>query len=119
MEALLQAGLQVCAFDPAKPSGPGIVFFDSLTTKLCDWLQAVTVRGRERVLAVALWSTALGRGGPWPLLEAGASDVLAWDGSPTAAADVVARFRRWEEVDAVVVSPLVQNTLVGRVPTGS
>jgi transcriptional regulator with GAF, ATPase, and Fis domain len=114
VEALVHAGLDVSAFDPARPSGPGIVFFDRLTTNLCDWLQDVTDRGRERVLAVAMWGTSLGSRGVWTLLDAGASDVLAWDHSKSAAEDIVARLKRWDEVDHVLFSPVVQNALVGR-----
>lgn len=57
-------------------------------------------------------STGAGTG-PWPLLRAGASDVLAWDASATPAEDVVRRLRRWAAVDRLVASPLATDNLVG------
>jgi transcriptional regulator with GAF, ATPase, and Fis domain len=50
----------------------------------------------------------------WRLLEAGASDVFAWDHSGDPAVDIVARFRRWEAIDALARSSVVQETFVGQ-----
>jgi transcriptional regulator with GAF, ATPase, and Fis domain len=68
------------------------------------------------VLAVALEPTALADGASWRLLQAGASDVLAWTGSADLARAVALRLERWEQVDRVVNSPLVRDHLVGQGP---
>ncbi|MGH4007622.1 MAG: sigma 54-interacting transcriptional regulator [Pseudonocardiaceae bacterium] len=53
----------------------------------------------------------------WPLLSRGASDVLCWSSTDDPGAAVLARLRRWNEVDAVVDSPLVRRQLIGRSST--
>jgi transcriptional regulator with GAF, ATPase, and Fis domain len=115
-EALTRAGLGVRAADPAAPGGPGVLFFAEVTPPLCEGVRRASRNGLERVLAVAATGAALARGGSWRLLQAGAGDVLAWDQSEDPAGDVAARFERWEAVDRLVRSPLVQNNLVGRSP---
>jgi transcriptional regulator with GAF, ATPase, and Fis domain len=50
----------------------------------------------------------------WQLLGAGASDVFAWDHSADPAAEVNARFERWDQVDRLMRSPTVQKNLVGQ-----
>ncbi|MEU4078324.1 sigma 54-interacting transcriptional regulator [Streptomyces venezuelae] len=113
VELLRRAGLDVCPPRPGHPEGPGVLLFETVDDTLPARLARLGGAGRHRVLAVALARAALDGAGPWPLLRAGASDVLAWDGSATPADDVVRRLRRWAEVDALVASPLVAENLVG------
>ncbi|MFB7512183.1 sigma 54-interacting transcriptional regulator [Streptomyces sp. NPDC056144] len=97
--------------EPAE--GPGVLLLTAADDTLLTRLARLCDGGRHRVLAVALTRAALGPSGPWPLLDAGAADVLAWDASPTPAEDVLRRLRRWAAVDALVTSPLVTDNLVG------
>ena len=46
-------------------------------------------------------------------MQAGASDVFAWDSTDSPAA-IAARFQHWKAVDDLVNSPLVRGNLVGR-----
>lgn len=116
LDALEDVGVSTYALDPNAPSGPGMLFFDEITQRLCDFLREVGCSGLQRVLAIALSRSALGDGGAWRLLQAGASDVFTWDHSVSPARAVAARFERWESVDRLVRSPLVQNNLVGHSP---
>ncbi|HEX8903413.1 MAG TPA: sigma 54-interacting transcriptional regulator, partial [Longimicrobiaceae bacterium] len=102
--------------DRDEAPGPGVVFFDELTEPLCDFVRDASRNGVRRVLAVATSAAALPREGAWRLLRHGASDVFAWDHSPTPAAEVVLRLERWRAVDRLVESPLVRNNLVGESP---
>ena len=113
--ALAAAGLQTWPLDGLAPTGPGLVFFDAVSDGLCDFLREARQDGRERVLAVATASTVLSTAACWRLLESGAADVFAWDHS-AAAPEVVARLRRWAEVDRLVGSPVVRDLLVGDSP---
>ncbi|MCX5394782.1 sigma 54-interacting transcriptional regulator [Streptomyces sp. NBC_00094] len=113
LELLRRAGLDARPPRREPAEGPGVLFFAAVDDTLAARLARLGAEGRNRVLAVALTRSALDRAGPWPLLRAGASDVLAWDASATPADDVVRRLRRWAAVDRVVASPLVADNLVG------
>jgi transcriptional regulator with GAF, ATPase, and Fis domain len=116
LDALKQAGIDLYEADPSAPEGQGVLFFDRITAQLCDFLGGASRHGLGRVLAIALHRAALSNRGVWRLLQAGASDVFAWDHSADPAQEVVARFMRWREVDEIVQSPLVNGNLAGRSP---
>ena len=111
---LQQAGLssqEVCAEE--MPTA-GIIFFDQLTPQLYEVMRAVSHQGSERIIGVALNRAALANGQSWMLLQAGASDVFDWEHSSNPAQEIAEHFERWQEVDEIVNSPLVQNNLAGR-----
>src|SRR5215468_679021 len=116
LDALSRAGVRSYAADPSEPSGQGVLFFDQITHRLCQFLREASRRGLERIIAVALSHSALADRGTWRLLQAGASDVFAWDHSTDPAQEVAARFERWEQVDEIVRSPLVKKNLAGQTP---
>ena len=102
--------------DPGAPSSPGLLCFNAITPSLCDLLRTVSHNGIERVLAVALSRAALGGGGAWRLLQAGASDVFVWDETTDPIAAIRAKLKRWQAVDDILWSPRVHNHLIGRSP---
>jgi transcriptional regulator with GAF, ATPase, and Fis domain len=116
LDALSRAGAGSYAVDMSEPSGPGVLFFDQITQRLCHFLREASRRGLERVLAIALSHSALAERGAWQLLQAGASDVFAWDHSTDPAQEVAARFERWRQIDEIVQSPLVKKNLAGQSP---
>jgi transcriptional regulator with GAF, ATPase, and Fis domain len=116
LDALSRAGVRSYAADPSEPSGQGVLFFDLITHRLCHFLREASRRGLERILAVALSQSALAERGAWRLLQAGASDVFAWDHSADPAQEVAARFERWGQVDEMVQSPLVKKNLARQSP---
>lgn len=116
---LLRAGVETDDPDGGFPSGPGLVFFDEATLRLCEFLREASRNGVERVLAVAFPHSAPASEWSWRLLQAGASDVFSWNHSDTPAEEISARLARWADVDRLVDSPLVRNNLVGRSPSWS
>jgi transcriptional regulator with GAF, ATPase, and Fis domain len=113
---LTQAGVDVYPLGRKPKGGPGIIFFNNETSQLFDLLREVSNNGLERILTVACCASANSEGVAWRLLDAGASDVFAWDHSENPAAEVTARFDRWERVDALVNSAIVKKNLIGHTP---
>jgi transcriptional regulator with GAF, ATPase, and Fis domain len=113
IDALRLAGVAVYARDPQHADGPGLVCFDTPTEAVCNLVRETSRHGVERVLAVATACAALDTAGAWRVLQAGASDVFAWDAVDNPAAVIATRLRRWQAVDQLLQSPLVRNNLVG------
>ncbi len=111
-DGLALAGIHVEQPDPAACTGTGLLGFARFSRDLRGALGRFGRGGHGRVLALAETAAAI-EGAAWPLLEAGAADVFAWDSSPTAASDIAHRLRRWDEVDRLLSSPLVRENLVG------
>ncbi len=114
-QALVQAGVSLRPRGNGG-SGPGLLMFNEGGQALYDYVRDVSHQGSERVLAIARAPTALAGGASWRLLQAGASDVLAWTDSADLARAVVLRLERWEHVDRIVNGPLVRDNLVGQGP---
>lgn len=114
IELLVSAGIDTCPLDLDVPGSRGVIFFDEVTGRTCDLLREVNRNGIERVLAIAVSRSVLASCNVWQLLGAGASDVFAWDHSADPAAEVNARFERWDQVDRLMRSPTVQKNLVGQ-----
>jgi transcriptional regulator with GAF, ATPase, and Fis domain len=113
IETLARAGVETYPLNPDMPRGPGLLIFDEITPQLCDFVQEISRNGLDRILVVATSRTVLAHGDSWLLLQSGASDVFPWDSTPHPAEDVAARFTRWEVVDHLVASPVVEQGLVG------
>jgi transcriptional regulator with GAF, ATPase, and Fis domain len=111
--ALRAQGLHLEPRPHTSSQGPGVVLFGCCSPELRSFVHEASDGGLERVLAVALDPKAIHVDAAWELLAAGASDVIEWHHSPTAAADVAARFGRWTAVDELVASPVVQKNLAG------
>ena len=110
------AGIKIKTLDSDALKGTGVVFFGDLNQGLCTFLREVSNIGRERVLAISISPSLVGDGGSWCLLEAGASDVFDWHHLPSAAEQVAARLQRWNVIDQIVSSPVVEKNLIGRSP---
>jgi transcriptional regulator with GAF, ATPase, and Fis domain len=108
-----QINMATSPLDRSRPSGPGVLFFDEITDQLCEFLKDTSRNSRERVLAIALASSALAEKGAWRLLKAGACDVFAIDQVANLPREVTVRFERWNDIDQQVQSPLVRNNLIG------
>ena len=117
---LSRAGLSV-EVDPQRarggpPDGSCLLVFDRLTNDVLEELRNVGARGRQRVLAIALAGATLDSSEAWCLLRSGASDVVRWDETNPPARDVAARLQRWAEVDRILHSDTVRQTLIGDSP---
>ena len=73
--------------------------------------------GRHRVLAIALPGTALDNSDAWSLLGSGASDVVRWDDRDPPVRAVAARLERWAEIERIMLSDTVRDTLIGDSPS--
>jgi len=102
------------ARDGAPPDTPGILLFSEVSPELIDHLRQLTISSVSRVAAVACSNSVLANADVWQLLQAGASDVFAWNHSKTTGDEILARFSRWQIVDNIVRSPVVRNSLVGQ-----
>ena len=105
----------VWAPPPPVPDGSdiGLIVFDRVSADVLD-LVLGSSRGGVRILAVGTSPEAVEDIGPWPLLDAGASDVVVRLDGPSLADQVSARLTRWEEVEGLVHSSEVQDALAGR-----
>lgn len=108
--ALRGEGMALEAVDaPAAASTTGIIFAASSSQDLVAALAAAEYN-RNRVMVIG---PPDGRLKPWPLLEAGAADCVAWHGQ---AAAVDAWVQRIEEVESVLDSVQVRGKLAGQSP---
>jgi len=114
IQALQEAGVKVKPVRMEEVSGPGLLVFDEVGPATLEALAELRLCPRVRVLGVATSSAVLGNEACWRLLDAGLSDVLAWDRCANPAAEIAARLERWCAVDELIASPQVQERLVGR-----
>lgn len=117
----VRTALADLALDPQPavpaPSDVGLIVFDRLGVEVLQLIRASSRGGLVRILAIDASPDEVDELGPWPLLDAGASDVLLVTDPHLLADQVSARLSRWEEIDDLVRSPLVQRALPGRTST--
>jgi transcriptional regulator with GAF, ATPase, and Fis domain len=111
LRSLASAGIDASADGNSLPLR--VIIFERQDPELLNLVAACSEAGHRRVLVIALHKTALTGGFPWRLLQAGASDVCAWDSMEQPAECIAARLRRWQEIDDLIDSPLVRENLVG------
>ncbi len=114
ISALAQEGVVTC---PRRGGGRdprfGLAIFEEEHPDLYELLQNSSHGGFERILVVASTTAALNTTLRWKLLQAGASDVFAWEELEHPAAAIAARLHRYAEIDGLLQSRLVQENLVG------
>src|SRR5262245_37822108 len=115
-EALGEHGVSMDAIERTRPPRPGLVLFETVDAEVLDTLRDLGGAGNVRVIALQTGGKALDSEQFWTLLQAGAADVLAWQETPGAAAIAAARLQRWEQVDAILASPVVRQNLIGGSP---
>jgi transcriptional regulator with GAF, ATPase, and Fis domain len=113
VDDLRHEGVATEALNPEDPLSLGIIICDQVSGPVCDFIRRFSRHGLDLVLAVTTQEQVAG-GGAWPLLEAGALDVLSWNGLERPAAMIAARLERWRAVDDIVKSPLVRRNLIGQ-----
>lgn len=110
---LAQHGIRGETAEPSDSATPAVLLFDTFDTEVCRRLCDLSQNGFVRVLAVALGSRYLRECDRWQLLQAGASDVLAWKELEEPVRALAARLQRWVSVEELLASPLVRQNLVG------
>jgi len=111
--ALAVAGLEVAAHNSWPPPGKGVLLFNRVDDDLWRLIHAFHLAEDRCLVALGTGPVQAPEFSPWPLLEAGASDVLFWNGTESAH-EIAARLRRWEAVSERVNSPLVRDNMIGR-----
>ena len=99
------------------PSDIGVVVFDRITDGLLGLVRETSRNGSVRILGVGVSPGAVDDRGSWPLLDAGASDVVLHTDDDQLDQRVSARLSRWTEIDDLVGSPSVRGVLAGRSAT--
>jgi transcriptional regulator with GAF, ATPase, and Fis domain len=110
--SLARAGVNTIPLDLESPTGLGIVVFSEATPHVCDFIRQHSRNGLGLLLAVTT-SQNKPNEAAWRVLQAGATDVLTWDRPQFSTSAIVARLERWQAVDAILKSSVVQGALVG------
>jgi transcriptional regulator with GAF, ATPase, and Fis domain len=113
VEALRVAGVESQPRGRQHSEGPGLFFVDEPSTEANSFVRSASRNGFVRVMVIVPSASVLGEGAAWGLIAAGASDVFAWDHSPSPAEDAAARLSRWDAVDELIASDAVRTKLVG------
>ncbi len=110
---LASAGV-ACEIAPRDSKPLRLISFEKEDPHLLELVADCSEDGQKRVMVIATRKSSLLGGIPWKLLQAGASDVCAWDGMERPAECIGARLRRWHEIEDLIDSSLVRENLVGR-----
>lgn len=110
--ALELADLDATIHPPA-PTEPGIVIFQGIDQDLLSFLRTTRQSGIPRILAIGLTRSEHANGTMWQLLQAGANDVLYWDEPGTTAQAIASRLIRGQQIDDLLNSPNVRQTIIG------
>ena len=120
--ALQAAGIELQS-TTEEPQGPGVLVFAPAVAPphaaqrlhaLLDALRAL--RPQAEPLVVAWGPQACDPAITWALLAAGAADLIAWHAVPPSADDVACRLQRRLQVQDLMASPRVHDTMVGNSP---
>jgi transcriptional regulator with GAF, ATPase, and Fis domain len=113
MAALARAGVE--AASQGALNCPTLLFFSQSGPSVLKKLAALRAAGADRVLALGVGESP-DQACAWQMLCAGASDLLMWNCADDIAISVAARLERWMQIDELLDSPLIANSLVGRSP---
>jgi transcriptional regulator with GAF, ATPase, and Fis domain len=113
VQFLTAAGVRLLSFDSHHSQDSGLIFFEAVDESLLARVRRFVAAGPARLLAATRSKAGAAQGGVWSLLNAGACDVLRYADPDTLAQQVLARLRRWQEVDEILASRLVQENCVG------
>ncbi|MEQ1636569.1 MAG: sigma-54 dependent transcriptional regulator [Methylococcales bacterium] len=113
VDLLTQEGIEVQDYNAGLLSCPGVLFSSSseVIPETCGQLRELSRNGQIKVLACCC--AAIPGDVAWRLIEAGASDVLVCMDCSEVVREIAARLQRWEVVDRLINSSVVQDVLVG------
>ena len=112
--SLAAAGIQLSCFENGDSAAQcGIVYFNLFDDDLLKVIRDSRNHWHARVLALASCSAILKNGDAWRLLQAGATDVMAWNGEE-AAQQILAKVERWNTVEQLTRQALAEEPLAGK-----
>jgi transcriptional regulator with GAF, ATPase, and Fis domain len=119
-EAAIRAGLAAASiplvpYDGGSATPFGILCFSSVEPAVLETLNEIRHRPKTRVLALAAAPEALEKGVAWRLLNAGAAEVLAWEGVDSATR-IRAKLERWQQVEVLTEEAVRRDSLAGESP---
>src|SRR5215469_2092366 len=114
-DSLRRAGVPQVAAGADYPALFGILCFSGIDLILLQRLHELRERPRSRVLALAASLEALAGGAEWRLLNAGASEVLPWQGAETAER-IRAKLERWSTVESLADLAARRESMAGESP---
>ena len=114
IQTLQRSGFNPFQVPKSSSSGAGVLLFDHDTPELWEALRYYSQNRLKYVLAIAVTRRALTGEMVWNLLRTGASDVLAWDQLDDPGGVIASRLERWEEIDELMQSRVVQESTVGQ-----
>jgi len=94
-------------------NAPGVVLISECNENALRFMRDASLCGGSRIVALAREKSSLAGGAAWKFLEAGASDVMSWDGSPQTAENLAERLKRWNTIEEILNSGVVKGNLVG------
>ena len=107
-DGLAAGGMQLTAFEVGGADQYGVVGFSNVDDGLFTFIHD----SRRNVLALATSPSALENGCAWRLLEAGAGDVIVWNGA-SSTAQVQAKLERRQDLERLTNAALEQQPVVG------
>jgi transcriptional regulator with GAF, ATPase, and Fis domain len=114
IRAVLSAvGLRLHPLDQSAPEGHGILCFSEVNDALLNLVREIRRNSYGRVLALRASSSVVPSSVIWRLLDAGASDTLAWDDEGTVARQIRAKLTRWIVINELSRSAASRGLLVG------
>jgi len=113
LESLRKAGVKTELCDAHEVNTPGITLLEEITDEAHHFLNEASDHGRRQILAIVPRSSLLNSEEVWSLLQAGATDVMAWDELKSPSRDIADRLERWQVVDQLLSSAVVKDNLVG------
>ena len=111
--ALVGGGLEITTPNSWPPAGKGILLFERPDEELRKLIRSAALSEDRCLVALGTGGRPLPECSPWPLMEAGATDVLYWNGSESVR-EVTARLMRWDAIEERVNSPIVKDNMIGR-----
>jgi transcriptional regulator with GAF, ATPase, and Fis domain len=93
-----------------------LILFQAIDAELIAQVRRLVATGVPRLIAATRSRAAECQNGIWKLLHAGVCDVLHYADSSTFAQQILARLGRWQEIDELLIGPLVEQNCIGKSP---
>lgn len=112
IDTLTKQGLMPSAGSGDNAIGFGIVFFDTVDDGLLE-LTATRIKSESARLLGVSTASAPNSDESWALLDSGFSDLITWHDEADSALNLAARLERWDAVERLLESNLIEDNLIG------
>ncbi len=94
----------------------GVIFAGKYDEGLLELIGTLSQKTYTRILAITAPGLFTQKNEAWKMLQAGAADVLFLENTGNAVQAVAARLNRWAHVERLMMSPYVQEHIIGKSP---